>query len=245
MPIILVLTLINIVLVVHAAKSGRFSPWGYIILMMPGIGAIAYVAVELIPAWFGTHQGQQARKTVGHALDPDKHYRARKDQIERADTIVNRDALAEECFARGRFREAEEHYDVILARPMGDEPRYVLGKARAVFGDGRAAEAVALLDQLRQRWPDFESAEGHLLYARALEESGRVAEAADEYEDVSTYYTGAEPRIRLALALRRLGREVDAREILADVVKRIELAPPYVRKTQAEWLAMARQALKV
>jgi hypothetical protein len=54
MPIILVLTLINIVLVVHAAKSGRFSPWGYIILMMPGIGAIAYVAMELIPAWFGT-----------------------------------------------------------------------------------------------------------------------------------------------------------------------------------------------
>ena len=38
------LTLINIVPVVHAAKSGRFSPWGYIILMMPGIGAIAYVA---------------------------------------------------------------------------------------------------------------------------------------------------------------------------------------------------------
>jgi hypothetical protein len=245
MPIILLLTLINIVLVVHAARSGRFSPWGYIILMMPGIGAIAYVAVELIPAWFGTHQGRQARKSVGRALDPDKQYRALKDEIERADTIVNRDALAEECLARGRFREAEQHYDVILARPMGDEPRYVLGKARAIFGDGRFAETVALLDQLRTRWPDFESAEGHLLYACALEQSGRVAEAADEYEDVSAYYTGAEPRVRLGLALRKLGREVDAREILADVVKRIELAPPYVRKAQAEWLAMARQALKV
>jgi hypothetical protein len=46
------------------------------------------------------------------------------------------------------------------------------------------------------------------------------------------------------LALRKLGREADAREIAA-VVKRIELAPPYVRKTQAEWLAIARQALKV
>ena len=245
MPIILLLTLINIVLVVHAAKTGRFSPWGYIILMIPGIGAIAYVVAELIPAWFGSRQGQQARKSVGRTLDPDKQYRALKDEIDRADTIVNRDALAEECFARGRFREAEEHYDVILARPMGDEPRYVLGKARAVFGDERATETVALLDRLRERWPDFESADGHLLYARALEESGRVAEAADEYEDVSNYYTGAEPRVRLGLALRRLGREIDAREILADVVKRIELAPPYVRKTQAEWLAMARQALKV
>jgi hypothetical protein len=92
MPIILVLTLINIVLIVHAAKTGRFSPWGYIILMMPGIGAIAYVAVELIPAWFGSHRGQQARKSVGLALDPDQHYRALKDEIERADTIVNRRA---------------------------------------------------------------------------------------------------------------------------------------------------------
>jgi hypothetical protein len=245
MPIILLLTLANIVLVVHAARSGRFSPWGYIILMMPGIGAIAYVAVELIPAWFGTRQGRQARKSVGRALDPDKHYRALKGQIERADTIANRAALAEECFARKRYSEAEQHYDAILARPMGDEPRYVLGKAHAIFGDGRAAGAVALLDQLRARWPDFESADGHLLYARALEQSGRLAEAADEYEDVSSYYSGTEPRVRLGLALRKLGREVDAREILADVVKRIELAPPHVRKAQAEWLAIARQALKV
>jgi hypothetical protein len=128
---------------------------------------------------------------------------------------------------------------------MGDEPGYVLGKARAIFGGGRAAETVVLLDQLRQRWPDFESAEGHLLYARALEQSGRVAEAADEYQDVSTYYAGAEPRVRLGLALRELGREEEAREVLSNVVNRIELAPRYVRKTQAEWLAMARQALKV
>ena len=171
--------------------------------MMPGIGAIAYVAVELIPAWLGSHQGQQARKSVSLALDPDKQYRALRDEIERSDTIVNRDALAEECLARGRFDEAEQHYGVILARPMGDEPRYVLGKARAIFGDGRFAETVTVLDQLRLRWPDFESADGHLLYARALEESGRVAEAADEYDDVSTYYTGAEPRVRLGLALHK------------------------------------------
>jgi hypothetical protein len=232
MPIILLLALINIVLIVHAARSGRFSPWGFIILMMPGIGALAYVTVELIPEWFRTYRGRQARKSVGRALDPDKHYRALKDQIELADTIANRAALAEECLALGRYREAEENYDVILARPMGD-------------GDDRFAETVVLLDQLRRRWPDFESAEGHLLYARALEESGRIADAADEYQAVSTYYAGAEARVRYGLALRKLGAEADAREILSDVVKRIELAPRYVRKTQAEWLAMARQALKV
>jgi hypothetical protein len=245
MPIVLLLAVINILLVVHAAMTGRFSPWGFIILMMPGIGAIAYVAMELIPEWFGSHQGRRARQSVGLAIDPDKRYRALKDQVEIADTIANRTALAEECLARGRYRDAEVHYDEILGRPLGDEPGNALGKARAAFGEGRFADTVLQLGRLRERWPDFESAEGHLLYARALEESGRLAEAADEYRDVSDYYAGAEPRVRYALALRRLGREADARETLLDVVKRLELAPGYVRKTQAEWLAMARQALKV
>jgi hypothetical protein len=245
MPLFLLLAVVNILLIVHAAKTGRFSPWGFIILMMPGIGAIAYVAMELIPSWFGTRQGRQARQSLGRAIDRDKRYRALKEQIEIADTIANRAALAEECLVRGRYREAEAQYDEILARPLGEEPGIVLGKARAAFGDGRSAETVALLDQLRKWWPDFESAEGHLLYARALEDSGRLAEAADKYREASDYYAGAEPRVRYALVLRKLGREADARETLLDVVKRLELAPRYARKAQAEWLAMARQALKV
>jgi hypothetical protein len=168
-----------------------------------------------------------------------------KERVEVADTIANRAGLAQECLALGRYREAEENYDAILAKPMGDEPGYLLGKARAVFGDGRFEATAALLDHLSARWPDFVSADGHLLYARALEESGRLAEAADEYRSLSGYYAGAEPSVRHALALRKLGREAEAREVMADVVKRIELAPRYVRKTQAEWLAMARQALKL
>src|SRR3954469_5743187 len=106
MPIVLLLPAINILLIIHAAKTGRFSPWGFIILMMPGIGAIAYVAMELIPEWFGTRQGRQARQSVGRALDPDKKYRALNDQVEIADTIANRAELAEECIARRRYREA-------------------------------------------------------------------------------------------------------------------------------------------
>ena len=245
MPIVLVLTLIDIVLMVHAARSGRFSPWGYIILIMPGVGALAYVAMELIPGWFESHQGQQARKSIVRAIDPHRHYRVLKDWVGIADTIANRVALAEECLALGRYREAVEHYDAILAQPMGDAPASVLGKAHAVFGDRRFWETLTLLDQLRLRWPDFESAEGHLLYARALQECGRLAEAADEYQAVSNYYVGAEPRVRHGLVLQKLGRKTEAREVLSDVVKRIELSPRHVRKTQAEWLAKARQALKV
>jgi hypothetical protein len=79
MPLLgLVLLAIDITLVVHAAKTGRFSPWAYIILMIPVAGAIAYVVVELIPEWLGSYQGQHARRRVGRALNPEKTYRNRR-----------------------------------------------------------------------------------------------------------------------------------------------------------------------
>ena len=47
---------IDVALVFHASKTGRAQPWCYIILMVPGVGALAYVVVELVPEWLGTYQ---------------------------------------------------------------------------------------------------------------------------------------------------------------------------------------------
>ena len=186
----LILLLIEVALIVHAAKTGRFWPWGFIILFIPGFGALAYVLIELLPEWFGSTQGQQARRRVVSTLDPGRRYRELADQLQVADTIANRAALAEECLALGKFEEALGHYEHILALPMGDDAIYALGKARAQFGFGNPQQAVATLDDLRERWPDYQSAEGHLLYARALEESGRTEDALSEYQAVANYYPG-------------------------------------------------------
>jgi hypothetical protein len=246
MPILggALLMAIDIALVIHAAKTGRSQPWIYIIFLVPGIGALAYVMMELLPEWLGTYQGQKARARVGRAINPERTYRALQTELEIADTVANRSALAEECLALGRFEEAKAQYDAILAMPVGEEPRYLVGRARAEFGLHRFADTRATLDELRQRWPDWQSGEGHLIYARALEEDGRVAEAVDEYRALSNYYAGAEPRVRLGLALRRLGREFEARNVLEDVVRQMRLAPKFARRAQAEWISKAEAALR-
>jgi hypothetical protein len=245
MPILgAMLLALDVALIFHASKTGRCQPWCYIILMVPGIGALAYVVVELIPEWFGTYEGQKARARIGRALNPEKAYRALRDQLEIADTIANREALAQECLALGRFDEAREQYDTILTMPLGDEPGTLLGRARAEFGLGRFTDARATLDDLRGRWPDWESADGHLLYARTLEEDSRLEDAIAEYHALSAYYSGAEPRVRHGLALRKLGRQAEARAVLADVVLRMSRAPKYARKIQAEWISMAEAALR-
>ena len=244
MPLALALIAIDAILVVHAAKSGRFSPWAYVILAIPGFGALAYVAVELVPAWLAGREGQEARRRIRRALDPERRYRALAQQIGVADTIDHRATLAAECRNLGLFAEAKRHYDDILARPHGAEPVFMLGKARAEFGLGRFADAVATLDALKARWPHYESGEGHLLYACALEESGHTEEALSEYDALARYYAGAEPRVRRALLLQKLGRKGDADASLARVLIEFGRAPKFVRNAQAEWIAAAEKALR-
>jgi hypothetical protein len=202
------------------------------------------VLIELLPEWFGSVQGQKARKSVVGTLDPGRRYRALTDQLEVTDTIANRAALAEECLALGKFREALDHYDHILSLPVGDDAVYAFGKARAQFGLGQAQDAVATLDDLRARWPDYQSADAHLIYARALEESGRTDDALAEYQAVANYYPGAEARVRYGLLLGKAGRRAEANIILTETLAMLKRAPKYVRRAQAEWMAAAERALR-
>jgi len=128
MPIAIILMAINVAFVVHAAKTGRFSPWGYVIFLLPGVGALAYILVELIPEWMGTRQGQQARQRVINTLNPEKEYRRLKDELEITDTIANRSALADECLLLVKFEEAFAHYDNILGPPDGRGACLCLGQ---------------------------------------------------------------------------------------------------------------------
>lgn len=244
MPLVLVLILLDISLVIHAAKTGRASPWAFIILMVPGIGAVAYIVAVLVPDWMGSAQGQQTHRKIANTLNPEKRYRELCDAVEIADTIATRLSLAEECLELEKYEEAKRHFEVILTRPMGDEPVYMLGKARAEFGLGHPADAADTLDALRERWPDYQSGEGHLLYARALEAVGRLQGALAEYHALSAYYVGAEARVRYGLLLARMGREIEAKAWLSDVLRQLRRSPGHVRKAQAEWIAAAERALR-
>ena len=243
MPIAIVLFLLDVTLIIHAAKTGRFSPWAYVILFLPGIGSLAYILVELLPEWMGGVQGQKARRSVLKTLNPERRYRDLTDRLELTDTIANRVSLAEECLALGKFEEAEAHYAVALSQPMGEVPAYALGKARAQFGLHRYDQVTATLDDLRERWPDFQS-------ARAICFTLGRWKRADDWRTRSQNSThcrstfDAEARVRYGLLLGKLGRGTEAQSVFFEVMKQAKRAPRYVRKRQAEWIAIAERELR-
>ncbi len=235
------ITILDVLLIVHAIRTGQFMPWGYVILFLPGIGALVYVAFELAPEWLGSYTAQRARRSVAAALDPSGRYRALREELDVVDTIANRSALAEECLKIGKPEEALKHYQAILAKPLGDEPAFLIGKARALLDLGRADDAITTLEEVKRRAPDLHSPDGHLLYARALESAGRTDDALEAYASVARTFPGPEPRVREARLLERLGRREQARSIAEDVVRSLSRAPRHVQANEREWFALARQ----
>jgi hypothetical protein len=235
------LFVLDVVLIVHTAKTGRFWPWGYVILFLPGVGGIAYIVAELAPEWLNSYKGQRARERVATTINPTGRYRQLREELDVVDTIANRSALAQECLTLGKYDEALAHYKQILIYPLGADPVFMIGKARAEFALERPEAAIASLEELKARWPEYQSPDGHLLYARALEKAGRDGEAIEHYADVGRYFPGAEPRVRQAQLLQRLGRADEARVIAEDVVRTLTRAPGHVRRMQRQWLTVAEK----
>ncbi len=239
-----ILALIDLGCIVHAAKTGRFSPWAYVIMFLPGVGAAAYVLVEVLPEYRYAPQARRVQATVGAQINPNKRYRALRSELEIADTLGNRLSLAQECLRLKRFEEALLLYEEILRSPTGDEPVYLLGKAQAEFGLGQPQLVLGSLDELKRRWPAYHSQDGHLLYARALEACDRTDEALAEYTQLVRYFAGQEVQVRRLLLLDRMGHPHEAEAIADDIMRYYKRAPRHARHQQAEWFAAAKSYLK-
>jgi hypothetical protein len=233
--------LVQIACLIHAGRTGRPYFWFMIILFVPGLGVLAYLAVEVIPGLLRGRAAARLSQTVSASVDPTRQYRALARAVETVPSVANFRALAEECVRLGRYDEAIELYKSALTGMHKTEPGAMLGLAMAEFQKGDAGAAGATLDRLFAANPDFSSAEADLLTARILEARGRLPEALNAYERLCATYPGEEAKGRMALLLERTGAEQRARAIFAEIRKSVERGPAFYRRAQREWYEIARR----
>jgi len=158
--------------------------------------------------------------------------------------IDARRRYAEALIANDRTAEAVTVYAESLRGIFEHDPTLMLGLAHAQFANGQFGEARQTLDDLRLHNPDFKSADGHLLYARALEGEGNVNKSLEEYRALAAYYPGAEACVRFAQLLKRRGDTAEAAQVLKDLLEQAQRAPRHYRRMQREWLDAARRELE-
>ena len=79
-----------------------------------------------------------------------------------------------------------------------------------------------------------------LLLARCREALGNDDGAEQLYNQVVKTFSGEEARSRYAMFLKRKGRIGEADALFDDTLKNARLSPKYYRRTQKQWIALAR-----
>ncbi|HEY9130922.1 MAG TPA: tetratricopeptide repeat protein [Dyella sp.] len=244
MPVIFLLSLaLQIACAVHVVRSGRPLYWIWLLLIGSYLAVIVYVVVAVIPDLRHDPRGRKAASKLVQTIDPQRRRRELQRKLELANTVENRRRLAEESLQLGDFQNAQELYRSLLAGMYATEPDFMLGLAQAQAGNGDFADARQTLEQLIQANPNYKSSDGHLLYARCLEQLGDKEKALQEYRVLADSYPGEEGRYRYASLLKDTQRHAEAREVLQNQLNRAKLMPRYYRQKEQGWLKAAKLAL--
>jgi hypothetical protein len=234
---------IQVGLIVHVIKTGRNMIWILALGLLPLVGSIAYVVVEILPELLGGKTARRAKSGVQRMMDPDRDLRRASAEVEISGNVDARRRLGEELLERNQFDAAGDVFQGGLKGIFEHDPTLLMGLARAQFGKQDYAAARTALERLWQHNHDFKSADAQLLYARTLEAENALDEAEQVYATLAPGFPGAEARLRYGLLLKRRGNMPEANRVLKDLLDSAQLGPAHYRRAQAEWLERARREL--
>ena len=235
---------LQVICAVHVLKTRRAFWWLLVIFFIPVVGCLVYFIVEILPDL----QRSSAVRRVGSdfvtIVAPGRSVRKLEEELEIADTVNNRRALARGYLEAGRHGEAVELYRSCLKGIFSDDVGLALELAYALFLNGAYEEAKKKLDELDEAKLGIHADERHLLYARTLEQLGQVEAALEQYEAIVRRSSGEETRCRYALLLESAGQREKARQMFNEIVKRARRSPRYYRRAQRPWINLAKPHLR-
>jgi len=244
MVLLILSYLIQALLIIHVIRTGRNQLWIWVLLLAPfGVGAIAYIAVEILPELIRSRTARRTARGLRKVMDPQADLRRYESEARLTGNVASRQRYAEELVRHARYAEAIGQYREALSGLYEHDPNLMLGLAQAQFGKGDASGARSTLDELIRRNPDFRSPAGHLLYARALEAEGNFAKALEEYRVLAPSYPGAEAVVRYAQLLKAQGQVAEAQQVARELLEQARIAPGHYRRAQRPWLEAAQRLL--
>lgn len=242
-PELSITILIQIAVIVHILKTGRNLRWIFLIIFLPMIGALIYFVMEIVPSLQQNMTFRRAKRKMTEMVNPGQNLRRESMEYKRNQSIESTRKYADELSQLGRYDEAIALYESGLKGLFEHDPTLLLGLANALFQKQEFSQSRELLDRLTEHNPEFKSANGHLLYARALEGENNNDQALAEYESVSNYFPGVEAKFRQAQLLQKTGQIDTAMQLYQQILEDADLAPKHFRRSQKTWLDQVRKAM--
>jgi hypothetical protein len=223
--------LLQAVALAHFVRRRPETYWVWIILIGGGLGALVYIAAEVIPdagMLRGPVQGFGRRRRI----------RELEAAILDNPSIGNREELADLYLEEGKFARARELYDSIIS-PRTDalDPFYRRGLAAIGLKDFPAA--VEDLERVIAKDPKYDFHRAIGLLADALARSGQPERADALFRQATGISTLSETYYNYATFLAAEGRLDESREWARRILAKKPTMPRYLRRTERVWFRRA------
>jgi hypothetical protein len=222
--------------IVHFVRRRPDTYWLWIILIGGGLGALAYILIEVIPdagLLRGTFQRFPRRKRIKEL------------QIAIIDnpSVGNYEELGDLYLDDGQYAQARECLDRVLVKsPPSPDPFYRRALAELALNDVKAA--VTDLEEVYRLDPRYDYQRAAGLLAHALGKLGERERAAALFEDVLQTSTLSEIQFNYASLLAEMGRTAEAREWARRILAKKPTMPNYVRRRERPWFRKSTALIK-
>jgi hypothetical protein len=222
--------------IVHFIRRRPDTYWLYVILIGGGLGAIVYIAVEVLPD-FGL-------------LRTSLKVFPRRRRIRELEAIIldnpaagNYEELADLYLEEGKFVRARECYDkAISSRTDSPDPFYRRGLTEIELGDFPAA--VADLERVVAKDPKYDFYRAAGLLAHSYAKTGELEKANALFQKTVQISTLSETYLNYADFLAAQGRNAEAREWTQRVLAKKPTLPSYLKRRERPWFRRAKGLLK-
>ena len=221
---------------IHFARRRPDWYWLWIILCLPTLGSIIYLAVEALP-------DLQLLRGSFKVFPRRKRIRQLEDLVRQNPSAGNWEELGDLLMDDGKCARARQAFDnAIAARSDTLDAFYRRGVCAVQLGD--AAAAIPDLEKVYAKEPgyDFQRAGGLLAQAYAL--TGQKDRAEALFRQVTARSVSSETYLNFAALLASEGKNAEAREWAQKVLDKKAAMPSYQKRRERPWFRSANKLLK-
>ena len=227
--------ILQVIAAVHFIRRRPDGYWIWVILIGGGIGALAYILVEMVP---DLGLLPQYVRIVSH--------RSRIKQLEMLvldnPSAGNYEELADLYFEQKKYARAKECYDqAISSRTDSPDPFYRRALCLMALGDFKSATPDLERVYQKDRNYDYQRAAGLLAFAWDQIQDPRAGQL---YAEVTQTSTLSETQFNYAVFLARQGQTAEARQWAQRVLSKKLTMPRYLKRRERPWFRAAASFLK-
>ncbi len=222
--------------IAHFARRRPDTYWLWIIIIGGGLGAAAYIVLEVIP-------DAGLLRSSFQIFPRRRHIKQLQATIIDNPSIGNYEELGDLYLEDGKYAQARECFDrVIASRPDSPDPFYRRALAELSLNDPQTA--VADLEQVVERDPKYDYQRAAGLLAHALGKIGQPEKALALFAETLELSTLSETQCNYAALLAEQGRKAEARQWAETVLRKKLTMPSYLRRRERPWFRKAAALIK-